>query len=68
MMMNNDAMPARKIGQTPDRLTVLLDASERERLELLSRRTDRSLAWHVREALRQYLPRAHETPQNEKAG
>lgn len=60
-------MPARKISASTDRLTVMLDALEREQLEQLSRQTDRSLAWHVREALRQYLPRAREIPQTDKA-
>lgn len=57
-------MPARKMTSNPERLTVTLDATEREELERLSRQTDRSLAWHVREALRQYLARTRE--QSEK--
>lgn len=61
-------MPARKIASSADRLTVTLDAAEREELERLSRETDRSLAWHVREALRQYLPRARNQSENDKAG
>lgn len=53
-------MPARKMTSNPERLTVTLDAAERQELERLSRQTDRSLAWHVREALRQYLARTRE--------
>jgi predicted transcriptional regulator len=48
-------MPARKTTPNPERLTISLDASERDKLEQLAQETDRSLAWHVREALRQYL-------------
>ena len=48
-------MPKRKMTDHPERLTVTLDATEKEKLERLSAETDRSLAWHVREALRQYL-------------
>jgi len=58
-------MPARKMTSNPERLTVTLDATEREQLEQLSQQTDRSLAWHVREALRQYLARTRK--QSEKA-
>lgn len=61
-------MPARKTTSNPERLTVTLDATEREELERLSRQTDRSLAWHVREALREYLTRARDEPENGKAG
>lgn len=61
-------MPARKMTSNPERLTVTLDATEREELERLSRRTDRSLAWHVREALRQYLARMREQSEKGKAG
>ena len=49
-------MPARKV--TPNsagRLTVTLDIEDRVALDKLSAETDRSLAWIVREALRQYL-------------
>lgn len=53
-------MPARKLTSNPNRLTVTLDAAERVELERLSTETDRSLAWHVREALRQYLSRARD--------
>jgi predicted transcriptional regulator len=59
-------MPARKVTSSPDRLTVTLDATEREELERLSRQTDRSLAWHVRDALRQYLARAREQSEKDK--
>ncbi|WP_158817882.1 ribbon-helix-helix protein, CopG family [Methylocapsa sp. S129] len=54
-------MPARKA--TPniaDRLTVTLDATDRAELAKLSAATDRSLAWIVREAVRQYLARARD--------
>lgn len=61
-------MPARKMTSNPERLTVTLDATEREELERLSRRTDRSLAWHVREALHQYLARTREQSEKGKAG
>ncbi|HKW49304.1 MAG TPA: ribbon-helix-helix protein, CopG family [Gemmatimonadaceae bacterium] len=53
-------MPARKITSNPERLTVTLDATERDELEQLSQQTDRSLAWHVREALHQYLAQTRE--------
>jgi predicted transcriptional regulator len=54
-------MPARKMTPNPtDRLTVTLDAASRAELERLSLKTDRSLAWIVREALRQYLSKARE--------
>jgi predicted transcriptional regulator len=59
-------MPARKVTTQPDRLTVTLEAAERAELDRLSERTERSLAWHVREALRQYLPRAQELSVKEK--
>lgn len=61
-------MPARKTTSNPARLTVTVDATQREELERLSRRTDRSLAWHVREALREYLTRARARSDNGKAG
>jgi predicted transcriptional regulator len=67
MRQRGFAVPARKIASSPDRLTVTLDATEREQLERLSRDTDRSLAWHVREALRQYLPRARDQSEKDKA-
>jgi predicted transcriptional regulator len=54
-------MPARRITSNPtDRLTVTLDAADRVELERLSRETDRSLAWIVREALRQYLSKTRD--------
>lgn len=61
-------MPARKMTPNPERLTVTFDAAERGELELLSRQTDRSLAWHVREALRQYLVRTREQSEKERTG
>lgn len=49
-------MPARKVTvNSADRLTVTLDAADRVELERLSAKVDRSLAWFVREALREYL-------------
>lgn len=54
-------MPARKVSPNPtERLTVTLDVADRAELERLSRKTDRSLAWIVREALRQYLAKARD--------
>jgi predicted transcriptional regulator len=50
---------ARKITPTgTGRLTVTLDASDRAELERVSDATDRSLAWIVREALREYLEKS----------
>jgi hypothetical protein len=61
-------MPARKVTpNSADRLTVTLDADDRAALEQLSAETDRSLAWIVREAIRQYLSRARDATR-EKAG
>jgi Ribbon-helix-helix protein, copG family len=49
-------MPARKAtANDPARLTVTLDSADKIALESLSKDGDRSLAWHVREAIRQYL-------------
>jgi predicted transcriptional regulator len=49
-------MPARKVTpNSADRLTVTLDADDRAALDKLSAETDRSLAWIVRDAVRQYL-------------
>lgn len=56
-----DLMPARKVTpNSADRLTVTLDGADRAALEKLSTETDRSLAWIVREAVREYLSRARE--------
>lgn len=60
-------MPARKVTSNPERLTVTLDAFEREELARLSQQTDRSLAWHVREALHQYLTRTREQSEKDNA-
>jgi predicted DNA-binding protein len=55
-------MPARKATTThAERLTVTLDATDRAELEKLSNETDRSLAWIVREAIKQYLSGARDT-------
>ncbi len=49
-------MPARKATTNdPARLTVTLDSADKIALKSLSKDGDRSLAWHVREAIRQYL-------------
>ena len=49
-------MTARKVTESAsDRLTVTLDAEDRAELERLAKDTDRSLAWIVRDAIRQYL-------------
>jgi hypothetical protein len=49
-------MPARKVSpNSSDRLTITLDTADRAELDKLSAQTDRSLAWIVREAVRQYL-------------
>jgi Ribbon-helix-helix protein, copG family len=62
------SMPARKVSpNSPDRLTVTLDADDRAELDRLSAESDRSLAWIVREAIRQYLSRARDAAR-EKAG
>lgn len=61
-------MPTRKVTAHPERLTVTLDATEKEKLERLSVETDRSLAWHIREALRQYLTQAHAQSQPRQTG
>jgi len=53
------AMPARKVTPNPsERLTVTLDAEDKAELERLAKASDRSLAWVVRDALRQYLEKA----------
>lgn len=49
-------MTARKVtDNASDRLTVTLDTGDRAALERLAKDSDRSLAWVVREAIRQYL-------------
>lgn len=49
-------MPARKVTpNSADRLSVTLDVADRAELDRLAAETDRSLAWIVRDALRQYL-------------
>ena len=54
-------MPARRVTANPaDRLTVTLDAADRAELERLSAKTERSLAWFVREALRDYLAKTRD--------
>ena len=60
-------MPARKVSTNPtDRLTVTLDAEDRQELERISAETDRSLAWVVREAVRQYLSKIRQRGRDEK--
>ena len=52
-------MPARKVTtNAADRLTITLDAADRAELNRLSAKSDRSLAWFVREALREYLAKS----------
>jgi hypothetical protein len=61
-------MPARRVTEnSADRLTVTLDAADRRELEALSVEADRSLAWIVREAVRQYLAHAREVRQKKRA-
>ena len=49
-------MPARKVTENnADRLTVVLDAADKAALSQLARESDRSLAWVVRDAVREYL-------------
>lgn len=49
-------MPARKVtNNSADRLSVTLDEADRKELDRLATETDRSLAWHVRAAVREYL-------------
>jgi predicted transcriptional regulator len=49
-------MPARKVTpNSADRLTITLDSEDRRALDRLSKESDRSLAWIVREAVQQYL-------------
>jgi len=60
-------MPARKVTpNSADRLTVTLDSEDRRTLNKLAAETDRSLAWIVREAIKQYLA-DHRNPAREKA-
>lgn len=61
MQMMVKAMPARKVTtNAADRLTITLDSADRAELERLSAKSDRSLAWYVREALREYLAKTCE--------
>lgn len=48
-------MSVGKTSKVQDRLTISLETGDRARLNALADRTDRSLAWHVREAIKQYL-------------
>lgn len=49
-------MAARKITTaSSDRLTITLDADDRAKLTRISEKSDRSLAWLVRDAIKQYL-------------
>lgn len=55
-------MTARKVTENAsDRLTVTLDTGDRAELERLAKDTDRSLAWIVRDAIRQYLANGRPT-------
>ena len=54
-------MTARKVTESAsDRLTVTLDTGDRAELERLAKDTDRSLAWIVRDAIRQYLAKVRQ--------
>ena len=54
-------MPARKATpNSADRLSVTVDVADRAELDRLAAETDRSLAWIVREALRQYLEKVRD--------
>jgi predicted DNA-binding protein len=53
-------MPARKVTNSADRLTITLDVADRAEIERLSKESDRSLAWIVREAIREYLSRVRD--------
>jgi predicted transcriptional regulator len=62
-------MPARRVTEnSPDRLTVTLDAADRATLDALSAEIDRSLAWIVRNAIRQYLANSKNDQQQKGAG
>lgn len=51
-------MPARRVTTgKADRLTITLDAKDRAEIERICQKLDRSLAWLVRTALREYLDR-----------
>jgi predicted transcriptional regulator len=55
-------MPARKgTSNGADRLTITLDSEDRKALQELSVQMDRSLAWIVRDAVRQYLASPRDT-------
>jgi len=59
-------MPARKISSNDSgRLTVTLDAADKAELDRLSKEADRSLAWVVREAIRQFIEKARSTRRSE---
>jgi predicted transcriptional regulator len=62
-------VPARRVTEnSADRLTITLDAADRAELEVLSTKSDRSLAWIVRDAIRQYLAQAKADPDGKRAG
>lgn len=55
-------MAGRKVTtNSADRLTITLDATDRAGLSRLAEQSDRSLAWVVREAIREYLAK-HDAP------
>ena len=61
-------MPARRVtANSADRITVTLDAADRAALEKLAKDGERSLAWIVREAVRQYLANADRPPRKENS-
>ena len=64
-----DRMPARRVtDDKTDRLTITLDGADRAELERLSKETDRSLAWLVRDALRVYLSRIRADRDSKQSG
>jgi predicted transcriptional regulator len=54
-------MPAHKVSDSSDRISVTIGATARAALEHMAERKERSLAWVVREAIRQYLDKYSES-------
>ena len=55
-------MPARKVTENESgRISVTLDIEDRVALERLAKKSDRSLAWMVRDAIKVYLASRRET-------
>lgn len=60
-------MTARRVTEnSAARLTITLDAADRAELEALAKLSDRSLAWVVRDAIRQYLATAKVNDQQKR--